>query len=94
LTSELQFEVGPGLNGKDADIHLLAKEILGPLHSSSLFKENKGPEDFLLVAAKLLWGQVQIEGAEVEEGPTKTSLTGEVWERGEFWPCSLFRWSS
>jgi len=36
---------------------------------------------------------VQIEGAGVEEGLTGTSFPREVWGRGEFWPCSLFRQS-
>jgi len=57
LTPELLFEIGPGSNRKDTSIHLLAKEVLGPSHSSSLFEEGKGLEDFLLIAAELLWGQ-------------------------------------
>jgi len=57
LTPELLFEIGPGSNRKDTSIHLLAKEVLGPSRSSSLFEEGKGPEDFLLIAAELLWGQ-------------------------------------
>jgi len=56
-----------------------------------LFKEGEGPEDFLLVTAELLQGQVQIENTGVEEGPTRTSFPREVWEKGEFWPCSLFK---
>jgi len=51
------FEVGPGLNWKDASVHLLAKEILRPLCSTSILEEDKGPEDFFLVAGELLWGQ-------------------------------------
>ena len=93
LTLELQFEVSPELNRKDAGVHLLAKEVLRLPHSSSIF-EGEGLKDFLLVVAKLLWGQVQIEGTRVEEGPTRTLLTREVWGRGEFWPCLLFRQSS
>ena len=77
MTPELQFEVSPGLNRKDAGVHLLAKEVLKLPRSSSIF-EGKGLEDFLLVVAELLWGQVQIEGARVEEGPTRTLLTREV----------------
>jgi len=56
LTLELLFEVGLGSNGKNAGICLLAKEVLGPPRSLPLFEEGKGPEDFLLVAAELLWG--------------------------------------
>jgi len=93
LTLELQFEVSPELNRKDAGVHLLAKEVLRLPHSLSIF-EGEGLKDFLLVVAKLLWGQVQIEGTRVEEGPTRTLLTREVWGRGEFWPCLLFRQSS
>ena len=77
----------------DPHYRLLVKEILRPPCGSSLFEEGEGPEDFLLVVAELLWGQVQIEGAEVEEGSTGTSFPREVWERGEFWSCSLFRQS-
>jgi len=91
LTPELLFKLSPGSNGKDAGVRLLAKKVLRPPCGSSLFEEGEGPEDFLLIAAKLLWGQVQIESAGVEEGPTGTLFTREVWEREEFWPCSLFR---
>jgi len=69
------------------------KEVLRPPHGSSLFEEGEGPEDFLLVAAELLQGQAQIEGTGVKKGPTGTSFPREVWGRGEFWPCSLFRQS-
>jgi len=60
LTPELLFKVGPGLDGKDAGIHFLAKEVLGPLHGSSIFKKGEGPQDFLLVAAELFQGQAWI----------------------------------
>jgi len=82
------------LNGKDASVHLLVEEVLGPPHSPSIFEEGKGPEDFLLITAELLRGQAQIEGTRVQEGLTGTLFAGEVWGRGEFWPWSLFRWSS
>jgi len=57
LTPELLFKVSPGLNGKNASVHLLVKEVLGPLHSPSILEEGKSPEDFLLVTAELLQGQ-------------------------------------
>jgi len=57
LTLELLFKVGPGLDGKDAGVHFLAKEVLGPPRGSSIFEKGEGPKDFLLVAAELLWGQ-------------------------------------
>jgi len=57
LTLELLFKVGSGLNWKIAGVRLLAKEILGPLCSTSILEEDKGPEDFFLVAGELLWGQ-------------------------------------
>ena len=93
MTPELLFKIGLGSNGKDAGVCLLAKEVLGPPCSLLFFEEGKGPEDFLLVTAELLWDQVQIEGAGVKEGPTRTLFTEEVWGRGEFWSCSLFRQS-
>jgi len=58
LTPELLFEVGSGLNWKNAGVRLLMKEVLGPLCSTSILEEGKGPEDFFLVAGKLLRGQV------------------------------------
>jgi len=58
LALELLFEVGPGLDGKDAGVRFLAKEVLGPPCGSSIFEKGEGPQDFLLVAAKLLQGQV------------------------------------
>jgi len=60
LTPELLFKVGPGLDGKDASVCLLVKEILRLLHGSSILEESKGPEDLFLVTAELLWGQVQV----------------------------------
>jgi len=60
LTPEPLFEVGPGLDRKDASVCLLAKEVLRLPYSPSIFEKGKSPEDFLLVAAELLQGQVQI----------------------------------
>jgi len=57
LTPELLFEVGPGLDGKDASVRFLVKEVLGPLCSSSIFEKGKGPQDFLLITAELFQGQ-------------------------------------
>ena len=57
LAPELLFEVGPGLDGKDAGVCFLAKEVLGPPRGSSIFEKGEGPQDFLLVAAELFQGQ-------------------------------------
>jgi len=57
LTPELLFEVGPGLDGKDAGVRFLVKEVLGPLRGSSIFEKGEGPQDFLLVTAELFRGQ-------------------------------------
>jgi len=54
------FEVDPGLNWKNAGVRLLAKEVLGPLHSMSVFEKGEGPKDLLLVTAELLRSQAQI----------------------------------
>jgi len=87
------FEVDPGLNWKNAGVRLLAKEVLGPLHSTSVLEEGEGPEDFFLVASELIQGQAQIQRAGVEESSSRAPFTGEVRGRGEFWPCLLFRQS-
>jgi len=89
LTPKLLFEVDPGLNWKNASVRLLVKEVLGPLHSTSILEEGEGPEDFFLITGELIWGQAQIQRAGVKEGSS-----GEVGRRGEFWPCLLFRQSS
>jgi len=60
LTPELLFKVGPGLDGKNASVCLLAKEVLGLPCSWSILEKSEGPKDFLLIAAELLWGQMQI----------------------------------
>jgi len=78
LTPELLFEVGPGLNWKNASIYLLAKEVLRPLYSTSILEEGKGLEDFFLVAGELLWGQAQIQHTGVEEGSSGAPFAGEV----------------
>jgi len=57
LIPELLFEVDPRLDGKDAGVRFLAKEVLGPLRGSSIFEKGEGPQDFLLVAAELFQGQ-------------------------------------
>jgi len=57
---ELLLKVGLGLNGKNAGVCLLAKEVLGPLCGSSILEEGKGPEDLFLIIAELLWDQMQI----------------------------------
>jgi len=44
------------LNGKDTGVYLLAKEVLGPPHSPSIFEKGEGPEDFLLITAELRQG--------------------------------------
>jgi len=84
LTLELLFEVSPGLNWEDASVCLLTKEVLRPLHSTSILEEGKGPEDFFLVADELLQSQVQVQHAEVKEGLSRTLFAREVRERGEF----------
>jgi len=91
LTPELLFKVDLGLNWKNASVCLLVKEILGPLYNTSVLEEGKGPKDFFLIAGELLWGQMQIQSAEVEEGLSGAPFTGEVGGRGKFQPCSLFR---
>jgi len=91
LTPELLFEVDPGLNWKNAGVRLLAKEVLGPLRSTSVLEEDEGPKDFFLIAGELLWGQMQIQSAGVEEGSSGAPFAREVGGREKFWPCSLFR---
>jgi len=58
LTLELLFKVGPRLDRKNAGVHLLVKEVLGPPHGTSVFEKGKCPKDFLLIAAELLRSQV------------------------------------
>ena len=91
MTLELLFEIGPGSDRKDASIHFLVKEVLGPSRGSPLFEEGEGPKDFFLVVAELLQDQAQIKGIGVEEGLTGTLFSRKVWGREEFWPCLLFR---
>jgi len=54
------FEVGPELNGKNTSVCLLVKEVLEPSCSLSILEKGKGSEDFFLVTAELLQGQMQI----------------------------------
>jgi len=91
LTPKLLFKVDPGLNWKNASVHLLAKEVLGPLRSTSILEEGKSPEDFFLVTGELIRGQAQIQHTGVKEGSSRALFTGEVRGRGEFWPHSLSR---
>jgi len=86
------LKVKPRLNGKNAGVRFLAKEVFGPLRGSSILEESKSPENLFLVAAELLWGQAQIQCTGIEEGSTRASFTREVEGRGEFWPRPLFGW--
>jgi len=53
LIPELSFKVGPRLDRKNAGVHLLAKEVLRPPRSTSVFEKGKCPKDFLLIIAEL-----------------------------------------
>jgi len=53
----VSFEVGPRLDRKNAGVHLLAKEVLGPPRGTSVFEKGECPKDFLLIAAELLQSQ-------------------------------------
>jgi len=57
LTLELLFKIGPRLDRKNASVHLLVKEVLGPPRGTSVFEKGECPKDFLLIAAKLLRSQ-------------------------------------
>jgi len=57
LTPELLFEVGLRLDRKNAGVRLLAKEVLGPPCSTSVFEKGKCPKYFLLITAELLQSQ-------------------------------------
>jgi len=57
LALELLFEVGPGLDEKDAGVRFLAKEVLRPPRGLFIFEKGEGPQDFLFVTAELFWGQ-------------------------------------
>jgi len=57
LTPELLFEVGPRLDRKNTGVCLLAKEVLGLSHGTSVFEEGECPKDFLLIMAELLQSQ-------------------------------------
>jgi len=72
LTLELLFKVGLGLNWENASIYLLAKEVLGPLRSTSILEEGEGPEDFFLVAGDFGLARCLDEAARAREG----GLTG------------------
>jgi len=60
LTPKLLFKVNPGLNWKNAGVRFLAKEVLRPLHSTSVLEKGEGPKDLLLVIAEPLRSQAQI----------------------------------
>jgi len=72
------FEVSLGLNWKNAGVRLLAKEVLGPLRSTSILEEGESPEDFFLIASKLLQGQAQIQCVGVEKGSSRAPFAREV----------------
>jgi len=56
LTLKLLFKVDPELNWKNASVCLLAKEVLRPLHSTSILEEGEGPEDFFLITGEPIQG--------------------------------------
>jgi len=57
LTPKLLFEVSPRLDRKNPGVRLLAKEVFGPPHGTSVLEKGEGPKDSLLIAAELLRSQ-------------------------------------
>jgi len=41
------------------------EHVFRPLGGTTTFEECEGPESFLLFVMELLWGQADVEGAEV-----------------------------
>jgi len=69
------------------------KEVFRLPGGSSILEKSESPEDFFFVTTELLQGQAQIQHTGVEESLTRTLFAREVWRRGEFRPCLLFRQS-
>jgi len=66
------------LNGKNARVYFLVKEVFRLPCSPSILEKSESPEDFFLIATELLWGQMQIQYTGVEKSLTRTSFAREV----------------
>jgi len=75
---ELLFKVPSGLDKENASVCFLMEHIFRSLGSTTTFEECEGPEDFLLFIVELLWGQVDVERAEVQKCMAIVTFSAEV----------------
>jgi len=80
---ELLFKVFPCWDGENASVRFLTEHVFGPLGSTTAFEECEDPENSLLFVVELLWGQVDVEGAGVQECAAVVTFSAEVQRRGE-----------
>jgi len=90
---ELLLEISPGLDRENTSVHFLTKYIFGPLGSTSSFEEHESPENPFFFVVELLWGQANVEGAEVQKCTAVVMFSAEVQGTRELGTCSSRCWS-
>ena len=87
VNPELLFKVFPYWDGENTNVRFLMEYVFGPLSSTTAFEECEGPENSLLFIVKLLWGQVDVEGAGVQECMAIVTFSAEVQRKEELGTC-------
>jgi len=77
------------LDRENTIVHFLTEHVFGPLGGMTTFEEYEGPENSLLFIVELLQGQVNIEGAGVQECMAVVTFSTEVWRTEELGTCLL-----
>jgi len=54
VKSELLLKVPPGWYGKNAGVHFLMEDVLGPFGGTTILEKCESPEDFFLFVIELL----------------------------------------
>jgi len=80
---ELLFKVSSCWDGENASVRFLMEHIFRPLGSMTTLEECEGPKNSLLFIVELLQGQVDVEGAGVQECTAVVMFSAEVQRRGE-----------
>ena len=84
---ELLLKISLGLDRENASVCFLMKYIFGPLGGTTSFEEHKSPENPFFFVVELLWGQVDVEGAGVQECMAIVTFSAEVQRKEELGTC-------
>jgi len=82
VNPELLLKVSLGLNRENASVRFLTEHVFRPLGGTTAFEEHESPENSFFIV-ELLQGQVDVEGAGVQECAAIMMFSTEVWRTEE-----------